>query len=79
MHSEELENILQRRPFRPFRLTVTTGEGFDVLHPDMAIVDERFVAIGVAPSESTEQDEMIVYWIDLQHVVHIRRLERPSD
>jgi len=73
MHLQDLDEILRRRPFRPFRVTVSTQESFDVLHPEMMIIAERFVAIG--RTEEPFDDEMSMYWIDYNHIAHIHRLD----
>lgn len=75
MRRKDFRRILYRRPFRPFRITVTTGESFDVRHPDMAIVDSRFVAVGSPTTDAAGDEDMVVVWIDLRHVVHLQRLE----
>lgn len=38
MRAEELKALLDRRPFQPIRLQISSGEIVDVLHPEMAIV-----------------------------------------
>lgn len=74
MHGEDIERAVRRSPFRPFRVALTTNEQFDVVHPELVIVDDRFVAIGSPRGGAPNDDELIMYWIDLNHVVYIRRL-----
>jgi hypothetical protein len=73
MQLKDLDEIMRRRPFRPFRVTVSTQEFFDVLHPEMIIIGERFVAIG--KSEEPFEHDLSMYWIDYNHIVHIHRLD----
>ena len=35
MRSEGLLDIVLARPFKPFRFTFTTGETYDLMHPEM--------------------------------------------
>jgi len=74
MHRKAVESVLLRRPFQPFRMVLTNGEHFDVLHPDLVIVGHRFIAVGSPRGQSLSDDEMLVYWIDLIHIIYIRRL-----
>jgi len=47
MKAEELIEILAERPFVPKRLHMSNGRTHEVRHPEMAIVGESVVAIGV--------------------------------
>lgn len=43
------DDILARlrvRPFEPFRIVSSSGQGYDVTHPDLVIVNVRHVIIG---------------------------------
>ncbi len=35
MRPEDLRTFLKAAPFRPFRITMTSGRSFDVRHPEM--------------------------------------------
>ena len=76
MHLDDIDRVLQRRPFRPFRVILSTREVFDVLHPEMMMIGERFVAIGRRDDPLT--DELRMHWIDSNHVVEMHRLETPT-
>jgi hypothetical protein len=71
MHIEDFEKILRRRPFRPFRITVTTQQTFDVSHPEMVFTRPRFVAVGVLPHDESPEAGLVMHWIDVQHIVHV--------
>ena len=46
---------------RPFRLTLTDGRTYDVLHPELALVGRSWVAIGLArPGDSESIAERLV-------------------
>ena len=36
MRPDDLRELLRRQPFRPFRLFVSDGATYDVIHPEMA-------------------------------------------
>jgi hypothetical protein len=72
---DEIDIVLKRRPFKPFRMTLVTSQGFDVNHPEQLILSEHFAAYGVRESRGVGKEAFFVYWIDLAHVVHICGLQ----
>lgn len=69
MRAEELRALLDRRPFKPIRLHITSGEHVDIYHPEMALVSRSLVAIAL-PSQK-KIAELIVHY-NLIHVVKIQ-------
>lgn len=47
MTAEELVEALAERPFVPLRVHLSNGRTHDIMHPELAIVGEDVVAIGV--------------------------------
>jgi hypothetical protein len=45
-----VRDLLRQRPFRPFRVVMSSGEAYEVRHPEMAWVtkNDLFVGIDVA-------------------------------
>lgn len=78
MRHADLDRLLKRQPFRPFRMTVLTGETFDVPHQEMLFLGKKFVAV-VVPSFSGDTGETYDFaWIDFLHIVHVLPLRRTS-
>jgi hypothetical protein len=76
MRYKDFERLLERRPFRPFRIAVSTGETFDVLHPETLFLADKFVSV-LAPGTNTDSDDVQDFiWIDLIHIVHLQPLRR---
>ncbi|MGZ6074518.1 MAG: hypothetical protein ACXWOA_11715, partial [Isosphaeraceae bacterium] len=48
MRPEDVREFLRRRPFQPFRLTLTDGRPYDVMHPELAMVGRSWVEVGLA-------------------------------
>jgi hypothetical protein len=46
MRAEELRDILDRRPFEPLRLHISSGQTVDITHPEAAIVTRSLVVVG---------------------------------
>ena len=44
MHEAMLE-LLDREPFMPFRISLTSGEGFDVQNPHLVAVGESVIHV----------------------------------
>ena len=38
MHADELRELLEREPFEPFRLRLSSGDAFEVRNPGLAMV-----------------------------------------
>lgn len=86
MRRLDLVKLMERRPFKPFRLTTTSQSSYDVKHPEAAIVGRRTLAVWLPPPPSfstspTEFDssEADVAWVDVLHIVQIEpiRDEKP--
>jgi len=66
MSPGELKELLQRRPFEPFRLLLTSGECVDVRHPEMAIVARSDLAVALRPKKGAGEQAV---WYCLLHIV----------
>jgi hypothetical protein len=47
MRPEDMREFVRRQPFQPFRITLTDGRTYDVVHPDLAMVGRGTVAVGL--------------------------------
>jgi hypothetical protein len=75
MRPEDIRGFLQRRPFQPFRLTLTDGRTYDVRHPELAMVGRSTVAIGVpAPNDPDPVYDRLVT-VSLLHVMQLEPCE----
>ena len=75
MRAEELRMLLDRRPFRPLRIHISSGEYVDVIHPEMAFVSRSLVAVAVPPTRGVA--EAIAHY-SLIHVVKVVPLAQTS-
>jgi hypothetical protein len=75
MRSEDIREFLQRKPFQPFRLTLTDGRTYEIRHPELAMVGRSSVAIGVpAPNDPNPVYDRLVT-ISLLHIMQIEPSE----
>jgi hypothetical protein len=70
MHPDEVFAAVRRKPFVPFRLHISDGSSFDVLHPDLALVTRRSVILAMSgdPTQIPERAITIA-------MVHVTGLE----
>jgi hypothetical protein len=74
MALDDLLEALRRRPFVPFRLTLTEGSTYEVRHPELCMPGRRSVVIGIpAPDRELVYDRYVV--ADLFHVVKLEPLD----
>ena len=43
--------MLAQRPFKPFRLVMSSGETYEVRHPEMALLTRTDILVGVGEVE----------------------------
>jgi hypothetical protein len=73
MTQEELQEQARRQPFRPFRIVLTTGEVYDIRHPDLIMIGRRSIAIGITNDATGTAFDRLVR-ADLLHVVRTEEL-----
>ncbi len=76
MRPEDLLALLRTRPFEPFRIHMTDGQFYDIVHPEAVFVLRSRAIIGLRPDPTTnipDQSEQIA----LLHIV--RTSEIPAD
>jgi hypothetical protein len=56
-------------------MVLVNGKDFEVKHPDQVVLSDRFVAYGIRESRPGSRESLFVYWIDLDHIVYICRLQ----
>jgi hypothetical protein len=75
MRPEDVREFLRRRPFQPFRLTLTDGRTYDVMHPELAIVGRGWVEVGLARPGDPENIAERLISVSLLHTMQIEPLE----
>jgi hypothetical protein len=75
MTEEDLKTAVRRQPFEPFRVKLTTGEMFDIRHPELIMVGRRSAIIGLTDDPNSLSYDR-TYKVDLFHVVSIEDLTK---
>lgn len=74
MPTEDLQKKLQTRPFRPFRIYLSDGTEYNVMHPELLLLGRRSLVLGlVNRPEETVYERTID--IDLLHIVRMEQIE----
>ena len=74
MNAREFKELLDKRPFRPFRVLITSGQYVNVMHPEAAIVGRSDFMAAIRPDKrGIAQGGPAVY--SLIHVVKITNLK----
>jgi len=77
MSPEELRDTLQQKPFEPFRIVMTDGDGFDIRHPDLLWVGKRTAYVGLTGQPGQTFFERAVK-VDLLHIIRTVPLDSAS-
>jgi len=71
MPVEALLELLDAQPFRPFRILMADGAGYEVRHPEMVMVEEGWAYVGYpAPGR-----RRLVQRVDMIALAHVSRCE----
>jgi hypothetical protein len=68
MSASVLKDMLSRRPFAPFRVRLSSGDAYEVRHPEMALLLRN--GLYVAVPEGDELPDRAV-WCSLLHVAAV--------
>jgi hypothetical protein len=47
MTVQTFRELLSQRPFKPFRLVMSSGQTYDVRHPEMAMLTRTDILVGI--------------------------------
>jgi hypothetical protein len=72
MTVQTFREMLARRPFQPARLTLSSGQVFEVRHPEMALLTRTSLLIGTDIAEDGVPAEFKI--VSLLHVTSIEAL-----
>jgi hypothetical protein len=75
MTADTFKDILTHRPFEPFRVVMSSGESYNVMHPEMAFVTVKSLILAI-PDSSRPDGERLAFCSYL-HIAHVETL-KPS-
>lgn len=71
MNSENLKKLLDVRPFEPLEVELSSGQVFQIRHPENVIVTKNTLVV-------VEPESDVVQWTSMVHIVAVRRQHRPA-
>jgi hypothetical protein len=77
VHTDDLRELLQSRPFRPFRLVLSNNATYEIRHPEFAVLTRRLLQITLTESSETDSGEEFV-GVALVHIVQYQILPSPA-
>ena len=77
MRAHDLLRWLRRRPFRPFRLLVTTGRAYDVLRPELMMVGSATITLELSGALELSLETRREAEIALAHIVQVEEILSP--
>jgi hypothetical protein len=75
MTADTFREILHRAPFEPFRVVMSSGESYNVMHPKMVLVSARSLVLAI-PDTSHPEGERLAFCSYI-HIAHVEIL-KPS-
>jgi hypothetical protein len=79
MTADELIRLIKGRPFRPLRLHLNDGRTREILRPEMALVSETSVTIGVLKDSESKVASRLTF-CSIPNIVKVEPfdIEKPS-
>lgn len=73
MTVQTFRDLLRQRPFKPFRLVMSSGQTHEVRHPEMAFLTRAEILVG-----SGETDDGAPAEFKICSLLHVTAVEPPS-
>ena len=77
MTVQTFRNLLTDRPFKPFRLIMSSGQAYEVRHPEMAMVTKSDVLVGIDIEDDGVPAEFKI--CSMLHVTAVEPIEPTAD
>jgi hypothetical protein len=73
---EDIQARLQERPFVPLRIVTSSGQSYDITHPDLVLPGVRSLIIGIASNDNPTVFEQ-ANRVALMHITDLQDLPTP--
>lgn len=76
MTADTFRKILRRKPFEPFRIVISSGESYNVMHPEMVFVTNKTLVLAL-PDPTTPDGHRLDFcsYLYIAHVEMLRPVE----
>lgn len=72
-NADDIQARIKEQPFVPVRIVTSSGQMFNVYHPDLVMVGRRSLTIGTASTENPRQYELTTR-VAVMHVTALQDL-----
>ena len=69
MTADTFKQIFSQRPIEPFRVVMSSGESYNVMHPEMALVSSRSLVLAIP--DPTHADGERIAFCSYLHIAHV--------
>jgi hypothetical protein len=76
MTVQAFRELLSARPFKPFRLVMSSGQSYDIRHPEMALLTRSDLLVGIDEADDGVPAEFKI--CSLLHVSAVEPINSPS-
>ena len=76
MSAAEIKERLSLRPFEPFRVVLSSGDSYEVRHPEMALLVRSGLYVAIPDAKGRLPDA--AKWCSLLHIAAIEPLSAPA-
>jgi hypothetical protein len=76
MTLQTFRELLNQRPFKPFRLVMSSGQTYDIRHPETALLTRSSILVGIDEADDGVPAEFKI--CSLLHVATIEPLSSES-
>ena len=78
MRPDDLNELLHRQPFQPFRITLSNGRTYDVRHPEIAVVGRSTLFLGDHAADLPPGVFDTFHLITLLHINNVEPISLPT-
>ena len=71
---ESVQARLREQPFKPVQIVTTTGQTYDIRHPDLVLVTLESLMVGMPSANNPGIADPLVTRVALAHVTELRDL-----
>jgi hypothetical protein len=72
-NADDIQSRIREHPFVPLRVVTTSGQTYDISHPDLIMVGRRFLIIGTASNDNPTQFD-VANRVAIMHVSDLQDL-----
>jgi hypothetical protein len=77
MTLQTFRELMTQRPFKPFRLVMSSGQAYEVRHPEMAMLTKTDILVGIGETDEGVPAEFKI--CSLLHVTSVEPLRASSN